>query len=338
MSRTSHALRAAAAAIAVGATMLTAVACTSEPGGSAGGTGSETASVGMGIQPWLGYGPWYIAQENGYFADEGLDMTITNFMNDADMTAAFASDRIQVANMASHSALQLAEQGLDITIVLLLDASLAADAILTDGSITSVADLAGASVAFEEGSVSNLLLGYALQENGLSLDDISPVPMDPSEAATALVGGSVPVAVTYEPYISEATNASDGFQTIFTAAEQEGLISDVLAVDNDFLAENPDTVQKIVNAWGPAVAYYESDTADAQAIIAENIGSDVDALETAFDGVKFFTLEQNTTVLAGDYLQSVLPSVQEIASQIGIVEGGLDLSTLVDPSFVENAP
>nr|WP_139344365.1 ABC transporter substrate-binding protein [Rathayibacter sp. VKM Ac-2630] len=154
MLRSSAPLRTALAL--TGASLLGLTACAGGSASSPSSSGSET--VGMGIQPWLGYGPWYVADEKGYFEDEDVDVSITSFMNDADMSAAFASDRIQVANVASHTALQLAEQGLDISIVLLLDASLTADAILTDGSITDVADLAGKDVAFEEGSVSNLLL------------------------------------------------------------------------------------------------------------------------------------------------------------------------------------
>ena len=308
---------------------------------STGGAATENAdgetAVAMGTQPWLGYGPWYIADEKGYFSDEGVDVTLTNFMTDADMTAAFAAGRIQMANAASHSALKLMEQDLDISIVLLLDASLTADAILADSSIETVADLKGTSIAFEEGSVSNLLLGYALQENGLSLDDITPVPMGPSEAATALIGGSVPSAVTYEPYISEAEANSDAFHTLFTAAEKEGLISDVLVVNNDFLAENPEAVQSVVNAWGPSIAFYESDTDEARSIIAEAVGSDVEALDSAFDGVKFFSLEDNKTELGGAYLDSTLPAVQEIASEIGIVEGGIDLGAAVNLDFVADA-
>jgi NitT/TauT family transport system substrate-binding protein len=334
MTTPKHLIR-AAGAVALSASLLAASACST--GSASGSSGGDATTVGMGIQPWLGYGPWYIAQENGYFEDEGVDVEVTNFMNDADMTAAFAADRIQVANAASHSALQFIEQGLDVSIVLLLDASLTADAILTDGSIGSVADLEGQRVAFEEGSVSNLLLGYALRENGLTLDDVDPVPMDPSEAATALIGGSVPVAVTYEPYISEARGASDEFELLYTAAENEGLISDVLVVDNDFLAENPEAVQQIVNTWGPSIEFYESNTDEARAIIAENVGSDVESLATAFDGVEFFSLEANATELGGGYLGTVLPSVEEVASDIGILEGGADLDAIVDDSFVTAA-
>lgn len=326
-------------AISVAAVAVTAAialsACSASTGGTQNADGETT--VAMGIQPWLGYGPWYIADEKGYFSDEGVDVTLTNFMTDADMTAAFAAGRIQMANAASHSALKFMEQDLDISIVLLLDASQTADAILADSSIQSVADLKGTSIAFEEGSVSNLLLGYALQENGMTLDDITPVPMGPSEAATALIGGSVPAAVTYEPYISEAEANSDDFHTLFTAAEKEGLISDVLVVNNDFLKENPEAVQSVVNAWGPAIAFYQSDTDEARSIIAESVGSEASALDSAFDGVKFFSLEDNKTELGGTYLDSTLPTVQEIASEIGIVEGGIDLTKAVDLTFVADA-
>ncbi|MDF2045681.1 MULTISPECIES: ABC transporter substrate-binding protein [Microbacterium] len=336
MFRSTRFPRALAAVGFAAAAAVALAACSGPTSASSDGTSDET--VGMAIQPWLGYGPWYIAQEKGYFRDQGVDVKITNFSNDADMSAAFASHRVQVANVASHSALKLKEQGLDISIVLLLDASLTADAILSDGGITKVADLAGQRVAFEEGSVSNLLLGYALDQSGLSLSDITPVPMDPSEAATALVGGSVPVAVTYEPYISEAQQASGALEKIFTAGEKPGLISDVLVVDNGYLKDHPDAVQKVVNAWGPAVSYYESNAADARSIIATNVGSDVEALTSAFDGVEFFPLDDNKTRLVGDYATSVLPTVQDIAMQIGLLKGDTDLAELIDSTFVENAP
>ena len=42
-------------------------------------SGSATDSISMATQPWLGYGPWYIAQDKGYFADQDLDVNITSF-------------------------------------------------------------------------------------------------------------------------------------------------------------------------------------------------------------------------------------------------------------------
>lgn len=326
--------RASVAALAVGALALTA--CSSGTASTAGtAAGDDAETVTMATQPWLGYGPWYIAEGKGYFEDENVDVELTNFDTDSDMNAAFASGRVDMANVASHTALKMIEADMPVKIVLLLDASHEADAILADDSITSVEDLKGQKIAFEEGSVSNLLLGYALGEAGLSLDDIEPVPMAPSDAGSALLAGKVPAAVTYEPYISEAAAASDGFSVIYTAAEKAGLISDVLVVSEDALENKADAVQSVINAWGPSVDFYNSDTDEAREIIATNVGSDSEALATAFDGVVFFSLDDNAEELGGNYLESTLVAVQEVATEIGILDAETDLASIVDTSFVE---
>ncbi len=327
--------------------VLSGIALTSTLGialaGCASGTGASdtaedsttTGTITMATEPWLGYGPWYVAQDQGFFADAGVEVEFMNFDNDADGAAALASGRVDIANLASQEVLRLVESCLDITVILLLDASLTADAILTDSSITSVEDLAGKQVAFEEGSVSHLLLNDALSSAGLSLDDITPVPMSPGEAATALASGQVPVAVTYEPYISEASSAGD-FTKLYTAAENEGLISDVIVATNEAIAEKPDLVQAVVDAWGPAVEYYAENTEEAQEIIAENIGSAREDLITAFDGVHYYTLEENATFLDGDYAQTIVPLVDKAAFSAGIIESEQDdLASLIDSQFVE---
>ncbi|AWT25084.1 Putative aliphatic sulfonates-binding protein [Corynebacterium provencense] len=310
------------------------VACSSGTGSGDSSGGGED-SLTMATQPWLGYGPWYIAQDKGYFADQGVNVNITSFDDDSQMTAALGSGDVDIANAATHSALQWLENGQDGYITLVLDTSMKADAILAADGINSVADLKGKKVAFEEGSVSNLLLDHALSENGMSVNDISPVPMAPSDAAVALQAGRVDAAVTYEPYISDTAGKDASVKTLYTADAQPGLISDILFVSKKAMEEKPEAVKKAVAAWGPAIDYYNSDTADAQAIIAKNIGSDAESLKTAFDGVKFYSLEDNRTYLGGEYRDKVLPSVQEAAKNAGIISQDHDPAQIVDTRFVE---
>ncbi len=77
----------------------------------------------MGIEPWLGYGPWRIAEQNKLFAKQGVSVKITNFETDDQINAALAAKKLDGANIATHTALRLAAAGLPITIVLLLDES-----------------------------------------------------------------------------------------------------------------------------------------------------------------------------------------------------------------------
>lgn len=324
------------ATIAAALATLTLAACGSDEGGGGAKNGGD--SYNMATQPWLGYGPWFIAEEQGFFKDKGVDVKLTMFDNDADMSAALAGGRVDFANAASHSALQWLEQGLPIKIVLLLDASLQADAILVDSSVGSVADLKGKEVAYEEGGVSNLLLNYALATEDLSVDDVKSVPMGPSEAATALLSGRVPVAVTYEPYISEAKSSGADFEVLFTASEQPGLISDVLVVSDKIIEEDPEGVQAVIDAWAPSVSYYDDETKDAQAIIAEGVGSKPEELETAFDGVEFYDGAENKEMFVGEYQEKTMPVVEEAAIEAKILEGPTKWKDAIVNTFVEAMP
>ncbi len=165
----------------------------------------EAGGFKMGIEPWLGYGLWHVAAEKKLFEAQGLsDVEIVNFTQDKDVNAALASGQLDGANIATHTALVMAAAGLPIKIVAVLDVSMTADAILAGADIKSIADLKGKEVAYEEGTTSHILLNYALAANGLTLADVKSVPMPASDAGAALIAKRVPVAVTYEPYLTLA--------------------------------------------------------------------------------------------------------------------------------------
>jgi NitT/TauT family transport system substrate-binding protein len=295
---------------------------------------AEETTVRIGTQPWIGYGPWWIAQEKGLFEKYGLKAELVDFVEDKEVNAAFASGDMQAANIATHTAIKLYTTGLDLKVVLLEDVSTSADAIMADSSISSVADLKGKQVAYEEGTTSDLLLNYALSQNGMTLADITPVPMPASDAGTSLLTGNVPAAVTYEPYISEVTKENGDIKVIYKAGERPGLISDVLVVNSKWAEKNPETVTKLLQVWEDALAYYNSNPEDAQAIIAKAVGSAPEDLVTAFDGVKFYSAAENKTALSGDFA-STIQDVASVAKNIGLIDSIPDLSKLIDPGYLK---
>src|SRR5690349_15475645 len=234
----------------------------------------EAGAIRMAIEPWLGYGQWHIAAKKGLFKANGLDeVEIVNFTTDADLNAALASGQLDCGNIATHTAMAFAAAGLPLKIVLLLDVSMTADAMLSDGSITDIKGLKGKQVAYEEGTTSDLLLNYALAQNGMSVADIQKVPMPAADAGSALIAGKVPVAVTYEPYLTLALNQNKKTKMIYEAGVAPGLISDVLVVSDKFLAEKPGQILALLKTWDAALAAYKADTKGARAIISEAVGA-----------------------------------------------------------------
>jgi NitT/TauT family transport system substrate-binding protein len=286
----------------------------------------EPVTVRIGTQPWIGYGPWWIAKEQGLFEKNGLQAELVDFVEDKEVNAAFASGQMDAANLATHTAIKLFASGVDLKVVLLEDASYEADAILAPSSVASIADLKGKKVAYEEGTTSDLLLNYALLNNGMSIADLEPVFMPASDAGATLIANQVGVAVTYEPYISAALASNPDLKLLYTAAERPGLISDVLAVRGDL---NPEVTAKLLKIWDDALAYYKSNPDEAKGIIAKNVGSTPEELTTAFDGVKFYDLAENKQLFSGD-LMKTLEDVTEVAQAIGLVTTPPNLSEMID--------
>jgi NitT/TauT family transport system substrate-binding protein len=298
----------------------------------------EDGAIKLGSSPWIGGGPWEIAKKKGLFAAQGLsDVEIVNYTADTDMNAAMAAGHLEAGVLATHTAISFLQVGLPVKIVMLMDISTTADAMISDGSVTDIKGLKGKQVAYEEGSTSDILLNYALAQNGMTVDDVVKVPMPAADAGTAVIAGRVPVAVTYEPYLSAAMSQNPKVKHIFDAGTAPGLISDVLAVTEKFATEKPGQVMALLKAWNAGLADYNADKAGGQAIIAEAVGAKLDDLTAAFDGVGYYSLADNARELRGDYAAKVMPAVQAAAQKAGILTSSVDLSTLIEPKFVDAA-
>ncbi|GAA1611287.1 ABC transporter substrate-binding protein [Leucobacter chromiireducens] len=325
----------AVTAAATAALALGLAGCTAQPAADPEAGAAQSAdAIRMGTQPWLGYGQWYVAEDQGFFADRDVKVALSSFNADADVNAALAANRLDMANVGAQAALQFIEQGLDVSIVLMLDSATEADAILSGAGVTDVKDLAGKKVAFERGATSEILLAEALDEAGMSFDDVEVVEASADKVAPMLLAGRVDAGVTYEPYISEALGADKGVEALVTAGEYPGLITDVLVVRNDVLDARPGDVEEVLGAWDDAVAFTAEHTDEGRAIIAAGVGSDVADLETAFDGVHYYTLAENRELLTGDYLTETLPALVSVAERIGLLSAPVEAKSVIRTEFL----
>jgi NitT/TauT family transport system substrate-binding protein len=299
-------------------------------------TTPEAGTFQMGIEPWLGYGPWRIAEKKGFFAAQGVKVKITNFTTDDQINAALRANRLDGSNIATHTALRLASEGTKFSIVLLEDLSTTADAILAGPAIKSVKDLRGKKVAYEEGTTSDILLRYALSRNGMSIKDVKVVPLPAADAGAAAIAGRVDAAVTYEPYLTTAIKQKKGFRLLYNAGAKPGLIGDVFVVRTDVLKSKPGQVLALLEAWQQSVAYYKKATTESQNIIERSVGAKPGDLKTAFAGVRFYTLPENVRELKGGYLVT-LNQVRKFATQAGLIKNPVNPKALIDSSFVNAA-
>ncbi len=235
---------------------------------------------------WIGYAPFYVAVEKGLFKKYGVEVELKDFADPALIPAALASGGIQGAMYTYDQVINLVANGNDYRVVMPIDYSNGADAIVASKSVKSLADLKGKQVAYPFATCDNLLVAYALQSVGLSESDVQGLDTTPESVAAALAGGAA-AGATYEPNVSKALKleVGEGFHTLYTSATAPGLITDILYFPASFIEKNPQTVSAIISGYIDGMKFMQEKPDEAYAVVAKYFSTTVDDVKEQAKGV-----------------------------------------------------
>ena len=296
--------------------------------------------VKIGINSWLGYGPFYIAQEKGFFTKRDLNVDLQLIEEASERRSALINGRLDGVGSTIDDLILGAAQGAPVKMVLGLDESAGADGILTSQDVTDVQQFKGKSVAVQPGFVNHFFLLYILEDNGLSSQDIVLKPMDPDAANDAFITGDVDIAVTWEPHLSQVGDNKPDGKTFLTSTDYPGLIVDILVFRTDFIDENPEAVGAFVDAWYEALDFIETNPDESHQIIGQATGLDPAEVADILTGVKF--LKQADNLQYHDRTQPVnVFSVSATAGEIWRAEGYItqpvNPDALIDTEFLRGS-
>jgi NitT/TauT family transport system substrate-binding protein len=225
----------------------------------------------LGVVNWIGYGPFYVAAANGYYRKYGLDVQLVTFSDNSQMPGAVQGGELDVTTLTFDQVIVADSRGLTLKVVMPVDYSVGGDAIVASSAVHSLQELKGHNVAFQPGSPSEFLLGYALGTVGLSERDIRSVTSTPEGVPAMMASHAVDVGVTYEPNVSTILKLDGGrrFHPLLTSHEARGMITDVLVVTTQTIARNPKMVEGVMRATLDGLAFMHSNPQQAVAIIAK---------------------------------------------------------------------
>nr|MDT0665416.1 ABC transporter substrate-binding protein [Micromonospora sp. DSM 115978] len=213
------------------------------------------------------------------------------------------------------------------------------DQIIAAEGITDVAGLAGKRVAVEAGTVDHFLLLLALEEAGLTGDDVEIVPLATADAAAAFKDGAVDAVGAFAPFTTTALERP-GSSVISDSSEFPGAIPDHLVVSAELAESNPEGVQAMVNTWFDVLAFIEANPDEAVEIMATQADVTVEDYESYDAGTTIFSLEDNVAAFTpGDTDANLDFQAEKIAEFIvstGLADQAPSLDGLFDPSFIEN--
>jgi NitT/TauT family transport system substrate-binding protein len=300
---------------------------------------SEPLKLNIGYSVWVGYGPLFIAKDQGYFADEGLDVTLTNVENPSDRFVALAAGQLNGLVTTLDTLSQYCNADTPFKAVFGLDESSGGDGIVANAGITSVADLKGKNIGVNKGTVSNFLLEYVLKQNDMSDADVNLINMSQGDVPAALAAGRIDAGVTWEPHLSKAVD--NGATLVMNSSETPGLIVDIFVLPQNVIDEHPEAVAGLVNAWNKSIDFLKANPDQGAEIMSKGLGSFYDsaaAINADLAGVTLFDADKNAAFFGGTSVggtaYSTLQFATDFYSSIGTITNACTSDQLIDPSFV----
>ena len=295
---------------------------------AAGAQAADTA-VAIGISGWTGFGPLTLAREVGLFKKHGLDVALKKIPQ-ASRSLALASGDIQCAATTVETWAVWNANGVPTKQIVQLDKSFGADGIVARGTIKTMADLKGRSVAASApGTSPYFMLAWVLNANKMKMRDVKVVNLEPGPAAQAFLAGQNDAAVSYEPYLSSVRDKPDAGHILATTLDYP-MVLDTLGCTPKFLDANPVAAKALVEGYFDALDYMKANPDKAN----EVMGADVKQSAAEFaDSAKYLRWvgREDNKMFFGSEFRTFSETAEQLLMEIGTITTKPPVADLFDP-------
>ena len=282
----------------------------------------------LGTVLWPGHEPLFLARTRGSLPDP--EVRLVEYSSLSEVNRAFRNGALDAAGVTLDMALALEQQGFEPRVVLVLDVSVGADAIVARPGLREVRALEGRRVGVEESGVSAFLLGRALEEAGMSASQVHIVWTPVEEQPRAYREGRVDAVVSFEPIVSQLEAA--GARRVFDSRALPGEVLDVLVVRRAYLEAHPQAVAALLDAWFDAARTVQARPQAAALELSGRLAMKPADFRRVSAGIRLPTREENLWLLGGEQ-PHILPTARamfRVLQRLGLVRGEWPEQPLLD--------
>jgi NitT/TauT family transport system substrate-binding protein len=233
---------------------LTLTGCGNAPKGNQ----AEPSTLRIAVLPILDTLPMYVAEQNGYFEAEGLQVELAPVKSPRERDALIQAGEADGMLTDLHGVGVLNKETPQVKIVAkarkAYDDSPIFRLLAAPGSeIESAADLAGVKIGVSQNTVIEYITDRMLEDSGLTADqiaveEITAIPVRFEQ----LMNGQVQAATLPDPLASGAMAA--GAKLIVDDSQFTSYSQSILAFRVESIAEKRGAIEGFLNAWNKAVA------------------------------------------------------------------------------------
>lgn len=245
-------------------------------------------SLSFGVMPAVDSLPVYIAEKEGFFKDEGLDLDLQSFKSPKDRDAALTSGHLDGANTDLIAVSTYYQGGLDVQVV---SQSNGTFSILTNNDeIKNLADLKDKKVGIAKNQAPYYFLDEALQKDNLSVADIAYEEVPQIPVRVELVKNKkIDATVVPEPF--RTIGLANGLKELGNSNELK-IDATVFGFTGETLKENKKAVEAFYRGYNKGVDYInEKSMDDYYDVMKEKIGF-TDKIKDSVELPKYTHAEQ----------------------------------------------
>ena len=295
---------------------------------------AQDNSIRILAPTWVGFAPALVAQDLGCYRDEGVSLDFRFEDDRANVMAAMERGDIDadMRTVGEHQGRPRVPETPG-TIIGTIDISVGGDGVLVDGTIDSVADLEGKTIAIEPNIPARLLLQMELAKVGLSINDVELREIATADTIAVFNDPSISAVGTYEPFLSQAASVLTEREPriLVSSRDEPDIIVDIITARDDALAANPGKFESLLRCVYRAVDFQRENPARFADYAAPYFGlSAEDVTEIVETSLGYTTYEDAVDFLGTDGETGKLHGVFDEVMQLNIDYGAAD--TVLDPS------
>ncbi|MGO1508823.1 MAG: aliphatic sulfonate ABC transporter substrate-binding protein [Microbacterium sp.] len=323
-----------------GAMMLIATGCVAGENAEAAPDASSEWSASTVTVDWATYNPLSLVIKDQGILDEILgDDVAVEWVQSAGSNKAnelLRSGSVDVGSTAGSAALLARANGSPIKVIdIYSQPEWSAIVVGPDSDITELSDLKGKQIAATKGTDPYFFLLQALEEGGLTVDDIEVQNLQHADGRAALDGGSVDAWAGLDP-IMAAAEVETGDKLIYRNVDFNTY--GFLNATEEFITEHADLAQAVVDAYEDARAWALENPEETAQLLADAAGIDIAVATTVIEERSNLDVDG----VPGDAQLEVLEKIAPVIVDSGDVQGGQDavdtaLSEIVHAEFAEKA-
>ena len=253
----------------------------------------EKADLNLGYLNSTAHLLAFVAAEEGYFAEEGLHVTLTQFSSAGELVNGLESGKLDLAFIGSVPTLTFQSQGHDVTVVggaMTNGHGYVIKSEFAEKDEQGVEILKGRNVASVKNSVQDAELQILLRDAGIEIGEgeekVNIVYFDSQkDAYAALSNATIDAASVYSPYASLAK--SQGYKVVYYCAHEKALENQPCCrqvAATEAVKANPNTFTALERAFIKAYHLTQSDHEKTIADVKKYIDIDEEFIETEVYG------------------------------------------------------